>query len=143
MDITGIGSIFDFGSKLIDKIFPDPAQKAAAQIELAKLQQTGELAQLAADTDLAKGQLAINQVEAGSENLFVSGWRPAIGWVCGAAFSYKFVIQPWLIFILLACGSHFDPKILPVLDWSEMSTVLLGLLGLGSMRTMEKIKGAV
>jgi len=141
MDITGLGSLFDFGSKILERIFPNPADRLAAQTKLAELQQTGELAQLAAETDLAKGQLEINKVEAGSENIFVSGWRPFMGWVCGAAFAYKFTLQPFLIFIVTASGSTFDPKILPVLDWSEMLPVVIGLLGLGTMRTTEKIKG--
>jgi hypothetical protein len=75
----------DFVSKIADKIWPNPADKAAGLLELEKLRQTGELAVLAAETELAKGQLAINAEEAKSENLFVAGWRPFIGWVCGLA----------------------------------------------------------
>lgn len=141
MDITGLGSLFDFGSKVLERIFPDPADRLAAQTKLAELQQTGELAQLAAETDLAKGQLAINQVEAASEDKFTSRWRPFIGWVCGVAFTYKFVIQPFLIFAMVSLGSKINFQTLPQLDWSEMSPVLLGLLGLGGLRTAEKIKG--
>ena len=64
MDITGLGSIFDFGSKVIDKLFPDPDKREAAKLELAKMQQDGVLAELAAETDLLKGQLEINKMEA-------------------------------------------------------------------------------
>lgn len=120
---------------LLDRIFPDKDKQAAQRAEfMLKAQEL--------DAQLAQGQLAINQAEATNTNIFVSGWRPFIGWVCGGAFAYKFILQPLMIFLLLAFHSTFDPKIMPVLDWSEMSTVLLGLLGLGTMRSIEKIKGA-
>lgn len=141
MDLTGLGGVFEFGSKVLERIFPDPKDRLEAQTKLLELQQTGELAKLAAETDLAKGQMEINKIEAGSSNLFISGWRPFMGWTCGVAFAYKFTLQPFLTFILVACGSKFDPDNLPILDWSEMSPVLLGLLGLGVMKTVEKVKG--
>ncbi len=139
-DIGCIGAVAIFAGKLVDKIFPDPVAWDAAKLELLKMQQSGELAQLAADTDLAKGQLAINQVEASNENIFVSGWRPAIGWVCGTAFAYHFVLQPLLAFLMAAAG---HPVTLPVFQMGELSTVLMGMLGLGGLRTIEKVKGAV
>lgn len=130
-------ALFDIGTKLINKLIPDPQAKAAAQLELARLQQTGELAALAAETDLAKGQQAINLAEASSENLFVAGWRPFIGWTCGAAFAYHFILQPLLAFLFSAAG---HPIQLPVFQMGELSTVLMGMLGLGGLRTFEKIK---
>jgi hypothetical protein len=136
--IPVIDGVFAVGMKLIERFFPDPATADAAKLKLLEMQQTGELAQLAADTDLAKGQLAVNQVEAGSDSLFVAGWRPFIGWTCGAAFAYKFVLAPFIVLGLTAAG---HPISLPVLDFTEMSTILLGMLGLGGMRTIEKIKG--
>jgi len=133
-----IGPLADLVKSVISKIWPDPAAQAEAQLKIAIMVQNGELAQLASDTDLAKAQLAVNQVEAASDNLFVSGWRPFIGWICGAALAYKFILAPIVAFGLAIAG---HPVSLPVLDWSEMSTVLLGMLGLGAMRTTEKIKG--
>lgn len=130
-------SLIPFVGKVIDRIFPDPAQADAAKLELMKMQQSGELAQLAADTDLAKGQLAINQAEAANENLFVSGWRPFIGWTCGSAYAYAYVFQPFLSFIFSASGHPVD---LPEIGLSELSPILLGMLGLGTMRTVEKVK---
>jgi hypothetical protein len=130
-----VGPVAGLLNNVIDRIFPDKDAQAQQRAEL--LLKAQEI-----DADLAKGQLAINQVEASSDNLFVAGWRPFIGWVCGVAFAYKFIIQPLVIFILLASGSTFDAKTLPVLDWAEMSTVLLGLLGLGTLRSIEKVKGA-
>ena len=129
--------LFQFGTKLLDKLFPDPEQKAKAMLELERMKQTGELAQLTAETELAKAQTQINQVEAASQDRFVSRWRPFIGWVCGVAFAYHFVAQPLLAFLLAAGGHKVE---LPVFDMDALSTVLLGMLGLGSMRTIEKIK---
>jgi len=126
-------SVFDAVSPVVNKVLdfiPDPKQKLEAQQQLM-----GSL--MAWDSQ----QTQINAVEAANTNLFVSGWRPAIGWTCAAAFAYKFVFQPFLVFVLVACGSSFNVDDLPVLDWAEMSSVLLGLLGLGGMRTFEKIKG--
>lgn len=133
-----IDGVFNVGMKLIDRFFPDAAAADAAKLELLKMQQAGELAQLAADTDLAKGQLEVNKVEAGNGSVFTSGWRPFVGWTCGAAFAYKFVLAPFIVLGLTAAG---HPISLPVLDFTEMSTILLGMLGLGGMRTVEKIKG--
>src|SRR6266404_4568932 len=113
---------------ILKRILPDPTAAAAAQLELMKLAQSGELAQIT-------GQLDINKVEAANSNLFVAGWRPFIGWVCGAAFTYKFVIAPFLLFLFAAFGHTL---VLPFLDFTEMSTVLMGLLGLGGLRTYEK-----
>lgn len=125
--------------KVFDRVIPDPAAAADAKLKVMQLAQTGELEALHADTQLALGQLEINKVEAASSSLFKSGWRPYIGWTCGAAFSYKFVLAPIGLFVMAALG---HPIILPVLDFTEMLTVLLGMLGLGGMRTYEKIKGA-
>lgn len=132
MDLTGLGSIFDFGGKLLDKIFPDPQKAQEAKIELFKLQQSGELAKLAADTDLAKGQLEVNKVEAASSSLFVSGWRPFIGWICGTGLGYQFLVYPILV--------AFQPHIVQ-LDLSTLLTLVAGMLGLGALRTQEKIAG--
>jgi hypothetical protein len=76
-----VGAVSSVVNNIITRIWPDPAQQAAAQLELAKLAQSGELAELAAATDLAKGQIAINLEEAKSTNWWVAGWRPGLGWV--------------------------------------------------------------
>lgn len=133
-----IGPLADIIKGVIGRIWPDPGAQADAQLKLAVMVQNGELAQLAADTDLAKAQIGVNSAEAGSTSLFVAGWRPFIGWICGAAFAYKFVLAPAAAFALTVAG---HPVALPVLDFTEMSTVLLGMLGIGGLRTVEKIKG--
>jgi hypothetical protein len=138
MAFDPISAALDIGGKLIDRLWPDATQRDAAKLKLAEMHQTGELAQLAAETDIAKGQIEVNQAEAGSSSLFVAGWRPWIGWVCGVAFAYHFVVQPLLAFILAATG---HPVTLPTFNMEALYTVLLGMLGLGSMRTFEKYKG--
>ena len=88
--------------------------------------------------ELAKGQLEINKTEAASRNIFVAGWRPFIGWVCGVAMAYNYVLQPMLIFGLAQADYLVA---LPAIDLSEMMPVLLGMLGLGGLRSFEKFKG--
>lgn len=131
MSLDPVSAILDIGGKVIDRLWPDPVQRDAAKLELFKMQQSGELLTMTAQTD-------INKTEAASSSLFVAGWRPFIGWTCGAAFAYKFVVAPALVFVLVVLG---HPVTLPVLDFTEMSTVLMGMLGLGAMRSAEKIKG--
>lgn len=129
-------SIADLAGKIIDRVVPDPKAKSEALLELAKLQQTGELAKLAAETELMKGQMDINKVEAASPLTFISGGRPSVIWVCSAGLAVQFVIGP-----LIAWGSALfgHPIVPPSLDMSMMMPLLMGLLGLGTMRTVEKL----
>ena len=131
MALDPVSALLDIGGKVFDRVFPDPAQAANAKLELMKLQQSGELTQIA-------GQMEINKVEAASSSIFVSGWRPAIGWICGAGFAVQFVIGP-----LAEWGSALagHPVKFPTMDTGTMMPLLLGMLGLGGMRTAEKIQG--
>lgn len=88
--------------------------------------------------DQMKAQTDINAVEAAHDNIFVAGWRPMIGWVCGIAFAYHFILQPLLVFIYTITSGHVPP--LPAFDMSTLTTVLMGMLGLGVMRSYEKTK---
>ena len=88
--------------------------------------------------ELAKGQLEVNKVEAAHKNMFVAGWRPAVGWVCVAGMASNFIVIPMANFALALAGSAIS---IPLLVLSEMMPVLLGMLGLGVMRTVEKAKG--
>ena len=117
---------------LLDKLFPDPEKANEAKLKLLELQQSGALAELQAATDLAKGQLAINTEEAKSANLFVSGWRPSVGWCCSIALFYEFLARP--VAIGLGYGSF------PDLDMDDLNSLLFALLGIGGLRTIEKIK---
>ena len=134
-----LSGLFDLGKGLIDRLFPDPAAKAAAQLELLKMQQAGDLAQLAADTDLAKLQIQTNIAEAAG-NWFTAGWRPCIGWVCGAGLAYAALIEPFARFIAKVWFGYTGE--FPVIDTTLTMQILMGMLGLGAMRTVEKVKGA-
>jgi len=126
-------------SQLLDKIIPDPAARENAKLALTQAENAAALSQLQATLQADANQTQIDQQEAGSANLFVAGWRPFIGWVCGVAFAYHFIAQPLITYIMAACGHSFT---LPAFDMQELSTVLMGMLGLGGLRTIEKIQGA-
>lgn len=131
MSLDPVTAILDVGSKVIDRLWPDPTQAAQAKLELFKLQQSGELAQLT-------GQLEINKTEAANASVFVSGWRPAIGWICGAALAYQYLVRPIVSWGVIAAG-HPLPA-MPGLD-ENLWQLLLGMLGLGGLRTFEKVNG--
>lgn len=125
--------------KIFDKVMPDPAAAAAAKLEVMRLAQTGELAQLTADTQLAVAQIDVNKAEATNPSLFVSGWRPFIGWVCGTSCAWNWIglsIAKTIALAFFATKLDLQPASI-----TEMMPILAGLLGLGSLRTYEKIKG--
>lgn len=127
--------ILEAGLAILDKLIPDPVARQAAKVKLLELEQAGQLAALDAELQLARGQLAVNQVEAASPDRFVSGWRPAVGWVCAGGFCYTVLLQPLLPWL-------FGGGELPDIPTEVLLTLLLGMLGLGGLRTAEKIKGA-
>jgi hypothetical protein len=88
--------------------------------------------------ELAKAQIAVNQKEAAHKSLFVAGWRPAVGWVCVLGMASNFMVIPLANFALALAESTV---VVPILDLTQMMPVLMGMLGLGAMRTMEKTKG--
>ena len=135
-----LSGLFDLGKGLIDRLFPDPAAKAAAQLELLRMEQTGALAQLAAETDLAKLQVQVNLEEAKSANWFVAGWRPFIGWTCGCGLAYVSIVEPLARFAAQV-WFHYTGSF-PIIDTTITMQVLLGMLGLAAARTVEKVKNA-
>lgn len=139
LSINPLDSVLNFGSKLLDKFIPDPTAKAAAQLELVKAAQTGELAKLAAETQLAQGQLDINKIEAASSDRFVSGGRPFIIWVCGVGLGVQFIVSPLLTFFAELCFSKHI--VMPNLDSGTLLALLASLLGTSYMRSQEKLKG--
>jgi hypothetical protein len=130
--------LLGIGSKVIDKIWPDPAQRDAAKLELLKMQQSGELAQLTADTNLLLEQIKVNAAEAQHTSVFVSGWRPGVGWVCVAACAWNWIGLP-VVKLAMEIASH--PIALAPADLTEMLPILMGMLGLGGLRTIEKLNG--
>lgn len=123
--------------KVIDRAWPDPAQRAAAAQALSELQQAGEFKRIDADLEQMRLQTAINQVEATSADAFSSRWRPFIGWICGMAFGWNFIGLP---ISRLICDVLGQPISIAPADMSEMMPILLGLLGLSGLRTYEKLK---
>lgn len=124
-------AILEIGAKLLDKIIPDRDAREKAQAELLKAAQDQEFQAMMA-------QVAVNQEEAKSSSVFVSGWRPHIGWTCGVAFSLHFVIFPLVNFALIALGYK---EVVVSFDMTTLLTVLGGMLGIGGLRTIEKLKG--
>lgn len=132
--IPFIGPVIDKLIGLIPNQQEREKAKATAELELANLDQKTLEMLLAVDGK----QIEVNIEEAKSTNLFVSGWRPCLGWVCAAAFTWTYVLQPIVVFVLQATGHPID---LPKIEFGEMSAILMGMLGLGGMRSFEKIKG--
>jgi hypothetical protein len=86
---------------------------------------------------LNKAQLEVNKVEAKHSNIFVSGWRPAIGWICGFSIGYHFILEPIIQYILIVNGIQFET---PEFDFSQLSTIVMAMLGMSTLRTYEKTK---
>ena len=115
---------------LLDKFIEDKDQKNALAQQLATMSERHA-------QELAKGQIEVNKVEASSSSLFVSGWRPAVGWVCVLGMAGNFIIIPLANFVLALSDSNIT---IPLVDTATMMPVLMGMLGLGAMRSAEKIK---
>jgi hypothetical protein len=114
------------------KFIPDKNKRAEAKEQL-------ESQMLVAMTALVQGQLDINKMEAQHGNLFVAGWRPAIGWICGIALGWNYILQPLISWGMFIYGTDLADA--PRLDTAELTTILLGMLGLGGLRTYEKRLG--
>jgi len=131
-----VGPVLD----IVNKIIPTPMtaeQKVQAQVQLLQLQQAGEFKEIDAQLQSQAQQTDTNKVEAASSSFFVSGWRPFIGWVCGSGLAYQYLADPLISWV--AAIQHWP--IPPSLDLGTLITMLGGLLGLGSMRTYEKLNG--
>lgn len=117
---------------LLDKFIEDKDQKAKLAHDLATMAERHA-------QELAKGQLEVNAAEAKHRSIFVAGWRPFVGWTCGVALCWHFVLAPLIIFGAGYAGVPLPE--LPTFDMDSLMTVLLGMLGLGGLRTYEKQKG--
>lgn len=131
MDLTGLGSIFDFGTAVLNRVWPDANEAEKAKMAVF-------LAQLDAEAKAQQAQIAVNQAEAANQNWFVAGWRPACGWVCVLALAYQYTIYPLLLWLVAFWPNLTAPK--PVVS-DILMELLFGLLGLGAMRSWEKWKG--
>jgi hypothetical protein len=124
MALDPIGAGFELAGTIVNKIWPDKTEK--------------EKSELAAALSMIQGQMDINKAEATNNSVFVAGWRPFIGWTCGLSFFAKYVGGP-AAFVLAQYLDH--PFELPKIETAELFPILLGMLGLGALRTVEKVKG--
>jgi hypothetical protein len=124
--IFGGGTIKEVAG-LIDDVFTSDEEKANAKIAIEKIQ-----------ARLKEKQLEINKAEASHRSLFVAGWRPCLGWISALSIGYVYLFQPFIVMILKITGSDV---VLPNLDLSQLMPLVLGMLGLGGLRTFEKTKG--
>jgi hypothetical protein len=125
-----LSPLLELGNNIISRLFPDPAQKAAAEFELLKLTQDGDLKKIL-------GQLEINAKEAANPSIFVAGWRPFVGWICGSGLLYATIVHNLLEWLSAARGWPLPPAV----DTDVLMYVLGALLGIGTLRTIDKIKG--
>ena len=122
-----IGQVIEVADKVLGKFIPDKNLKMKLQKEMTMAFHDANLA-----------QIQLNKQEAAHKNIFVAGWRPFVGWICGVALAYHFVLSPIIETVLIASGVAMD---LPSFEFSQLSSILMGMLGLGGLRTYEKMKG--
>lgn len=124
-DVTGLGSVADLAKTVIEKIWPNKTEQEKAELQAAMI--------------IVQGQLEVNKAEASNPSVFVAGWRPFIGWVCGAACAWNWIGLPAAkAGLLLFASVKLD---LSPADLTEMLPVLMGMLGLGALRSYDKAKG--
>lgn len=125
MSLDPLTAGLDLARSAIDKIWPDKSE--------------AEKAQLAAAVSIVQGQIDVNKAEASNPSMFVAGWRPFIGWVCGSALAYTYVGYPFLLWIL----SVWKPGVVPPVLGNDgmLYELMFGMLGMGGLRTFEKVKG--
>ena len=112
---------------IIDSLHTSQEEKDNAKIKLQAL-----------ENELKTKQIDVNKVEAGHRSIFVAGWRPFLGWVSGISVAFVYLFQPFIVMVLKIFGSDIE---LPTLDLSQLMPLILGMLGLGGLRTFEKAKG--
>jgi len=130
--VSIIASLIGPVTGILDKVIPDSDMKAKLAHEIATM--SDQHAQ-----QLALAQVEVNKAEAASGSLFKGGWRPFVGWVCGIALLYHFILSPVILFVVTLTGVDIPP--IPEFDMGSLMTVLMGMLGLGGLRTYEKQKG--
>jgi len=119
-------------SSLLDKVIPDADEKNRLAHEIATMAEKQA-------HEAAMAQVEVNKAEAQHKSIFVAGWRPMVGWTCAVALANHFVLAPLILFGVGISGVEIPD--LPAFDMDSLMTVLLGMLGLGGLRTYEKQKG--
>lgn len=123
-----IGKIVDGVVNTIDELHTSREEEMKIDLEVRKIAHGENL-----------GQIEINKVEAAHKSVFVAGWRPFIGWVCGVALLYNFILRDIMVYAIKLCHASAPPP--PALEMEHLMTVVIGMLGLGVARTYEKTKG--
>jgi hypothetical protein len=156
MDPITITSLFNLGQSALERLFPDPQARAEEMRKLEELRQAGDVAQLNAKVQLMLAQIDVNKAEAKSGSLFVAGWRPAVGWVGAVGLACAFIpkalavtvlwsIQAWVMmdgcFDSNTCDiSTYVLPPFPELGLTDLIGILGGILGIGGMRSFDKVK---
>lgn len=139
MSLDPLTAALDLGKDLINKIWPDPSQRAEQLFKLKELEQKGDLAELNAHVGLMMAQIEVNKTEAAHPSVFIGGWRPAIGWVCAVAIGYNYLIYSMLQWALVLSGSDISAP--EQLDLTDLWPLILGMLGISVSRSWEKRSG--
>lgn len=132
-------SVFSLGQSALERLFPDPIRRSEEMRKLEELRQNGDLAGLEAHVKLMLAQLEVNKAEAQHKSMFVAGWRPAVGWVCVSILAFNY-IGVWLL-EYAAAFTEAMPPVPEQMDMGELWPVLLGMLGIGGMRSYDKKAG--
>lgn len=130
--------------KILDAVgnfFPSEKEKAAAKLALLQLEFDREKLFVESETELLKGQIDVNKVEAASDSRFTSNWRPFVGWTCASSLLYSAVVEPVARFVAMVVYGYSGT--FPVIDSTITLQILMGLLGLAGMRSFDKVKGTV
>lgn len=156
MSFDPVSAAFDVGKTVIEKIWPDPTKQQEELRKLEELRQNGDIVQLNAHVQVMLGQMEVNKVEAAHGSIFVAGWRPAVGWTCAISLALAFIPKALVITALWASQSYMmlDQCVVPACDiatfalppfpdlgTTDLLGLLGGMLGIGAMRSLDKIKG--
>lgn len=131
--LTGGDLIKEIGAT-VRQVIPNPEAQREFDLKIAELADKAD----EREGQLLQGQIETNKVEAASSNLFVAGWRPAIGWIGASALGWTWIAAPFVNWIAALCGAHVNPPALPA---DAIYPVILGMLGISASRTIEKMRG--
>jgi hypothetical protein len=139
MTIAAISGVVGLFTPLLDRLFPDPDKRAEAAAKIKQMENAGELEMFKALFEADQAQMEVNKQEAAHASIFVAGWRPFVGWVCGFAFAWQLLLMPMLNWFISVMG--YVVPTLPEIDNRLLENALFGMLGIGAMRTIEKVRG--
>ena len=139
MSFDPLSAAFDLGKTAIEKIWPDANKRAEELRKLEEMKQAGNLAELNAYVQILMAQLKINETEAKHKSIFVAGWRPFIGWVGGCSLAYAGLIYPLLTWVWVFAKIEGEPP--PFVESATLTAIVSGMLGIGGMRSYDKLKG--